>query len=386
MTTPTDDRTDWDAVVVGAGPAGSLAAYRLAKRGHAVLLVDKARRGRPKVCGGCLGSVGHAALEEAGLTLGELRLPSQPLERVEILSRNRRVQLPLARRAAISRRALDAALLTAAEHVGVRVLTGCEARIESVQAGRRGVRLGGAGPRRVRGRLVLLAGGLGAASLLPPGERPRTIAESASRLGAGAILPGDGWPGLDSTVTMACGRSGEGYVGVARLPDGRLDVAAALNPAALPTGTDRLATLAASILEHNGLQPPAGWFDTAWRSTPSLTQRPTTLGAERVFLLGDAAGYVEPFTGEGIGWALRSALAVEPLAATAIQRWDDQHINQWNRRHAATIGRLQSRCRLVCRLIGARAATPTVVRALATMPWLARPVLRLIDPPQPAAA
>jgi geranylgeranyl reductase family protein len=49
-----DGAVSWDAVVVGAGPAGSLSAYRLATAGARVLLVDRARFPRDKPCGGGL--------------------------------------------------------------------------------------------------------------------------------------------------------------------------------------------------------------------------------------------------------------------------------------------------------------------------------------------
>src|SRR3954468_10803523 len=56
----------WDVVVVGAGPAGSLAAYDLARRGLTVLLVDKATFPRWKVCGSCLSPQAQATLAAAG--------------------------------------------------------------------------------------------------------------------------------------------------------------------------------------------------------------------------------------------------------------------------------------------------------------------------------
>src|ERR1019366_8245574 len=57
----------WDVVVVGAGPAGSLAARELARRGAAVLLLDKAHFPRAKVCGGCLTLKALATLTAVGL-------------------------------------------------------------------------------------------------------------------------------------------------------------------------------------------------------------------------------------------------------------------------------------------------------------------------------
>ena len=57
----------WDALVIGAGPAGSVAARELARRGCRVLLVDKATFPRPKVCGCCVNGAAIRALERLGL-------------------------------------------------------------------------------------------------------------------------------------------------------------------------------------------------------------------------------------------------------------------------------------------------------------------------------
>ena len=56
--------TNWDVVVIGAGPAGAFAAYRLARRGLSVLLVEKLMLPRYKVCGCCLSNASVQLLEE----------------------------------------------------------------------------------------------------------------------------------------------------------------------------------------------------------------------------------------------------------------------------------------------------------------------------------
>ena len=61
----------------------------------------------------------------------------------------------------------------------------------------------------------------------------------------------------------------------------------------------------------------AGWSRYPGMGLPSSAGVFLQLAAERVFLLGDAAGYVEPFTGEGMAWAVTSGIAVAPLALRA---------------------------------------------------------------------
>ena len=57
----------YDAVVVGAGPAGSTTAAHLASRGHDVLLIDRARFPREKVCAEYISPGGAAILERLGV-------------------------------------------------------------------------------------------------------------------------------------------------------------------------------------------------------------------------------------------------------------------------------------------------------------------------------
>src|ERR1700683_2504520 len=59
----------WDAVVVGAGPGGSIAALVLARAGARVALVDKAAFPRDKACGDLVGPRGVRVLEELGVSV-----------------------------------------------------------------------------------------------------------------------------------------------------------------------------------------------------------------------------------------------------------------------------------------------------------------------------
>ncbi len=78
-----------------------------------------------------------------------------------------------------------------------------------------------------------------------------------------------------------------------------------------------------------------------------LTQHRTRLGHERLFIIGDAAGYIEPFTGEGIGWALNSALALAPIASAAVANWRPEYVAQWTAENRRLLGNRQRSCRLI---------------------------------------
>jgi len=95
-------------------------------------------------------------------------------------------------------------------------------------------------------------------------------------------------------------------------------------------------------------------------------------------VLGDAAGYVEPFTGEGIAWALATGAAVAPLAARAPAGWQPALARQWADVHRRIVGR-----RFLCRATAAILRRPRLVRLairlLALAPALAAPIVGLLN-------
>jgi 2-polyprenyl-6-methoxyphenol hydroxylase-like FAD-dependent oxidoreductase len=146
----------------------------------------------------------------------------------------------------------------------------------------------------------------------------------------------------EQTIFMAVGR--RGYVGLVRVEDGRLNVAAAFEGDFL-RGHGRAGSAAAALLAEAGFPAVAALDAADWLGTVPLTRRTRPLAAERVFWLGDAAGYVEPFTGEGMGWALTAAHAVTPLALRAIEGWDPAQPRAWSALHRRLVGRRQRLCR-----------------------------------------
>ena len=125
-----DPLTDpYDAVVIGAGPAGGIAALGLARAGRRVLLVDKHRFPRAKVCGCCLNASAVATLRGAALGGPLDALTPRPVDRLVMRAGNRVARLPLPAGVSLSRPALDGMLADAAVAAGATFRDGVSARV-----------------------------------------------------------------------------------------------------------------------------------------------------------------------------------------------------------------------------------------------------------------
>ena len=372
------DGTTWHAIVIGAGPAGAMAARRLSVAGARVLLVEKKRFPRPKVCGACLSPWALDELERAGLGSLVARLGGRELSEFHLRVRGRSLRLAMSGGRAVSREKLDQALAASAVDAGCVFLDGSLAQVGPVSGGVRRVQLSQHGAdAQVTARAVLIATGLGK-GVISSAQEPATLVANGSRIGAGCRLTSAPAAYSENAVFMAIGAGG--YVGMVRLEDGSLNVAATFDPA-LVRRVHTPGAAALQVLEEAGALAVCGLADAEWRGTAGLTRRTIPLAHDRLFFLGDAAGYVEPFTGEGIAWAFASARAVEPLALGAINCWHPRLARQWARTHRRLVGRRQ----LVCRALALGLAQPWLVRigfeTLERVPLAATCVMRLLNTP-----
>jgi flavin-dependent dehydrogenase len=225
--------------------------------------------------------------------------------------------------------------------------------------------------------VVLAADGLGG-SLLARAGLTEAPAEPGARLGAGLVVDSAHPFYQRATIYMACGRAG--YLGLVRLEDGRLDLAAALDASAVRSSQGP-GPVAEQILAETGWPLPAPLAEEHWKGTPALTRQARQVALERVFALGDAAGYVEPFTGEGMAWGLASAEALAPLVQRALRQWTPDLSEEWTRVYRRIVTRRQWLCRATASLLRRAAWMRTVVGVLAWMPALASPCVRWLDHP-----
>ncbi|MDX2132681.1 MAG: FAD-dependent monooxygenase [Planctomycetota bacterium] len=330
----------WDAIVIGAGPAGALAAVHLARAGARTLLINRDPLPRRKVCGGCLSDAGAALVREA---CGPDALRDHPtLGEFALRVRGRSLRATVTPFVSIPRADLDACVAGAAVRAGATFVV---ARARCIATGVVEAD-DGAGVHALRGGVVIAADGLAGSSLSHDPRFAWRVARGP-RVGLGAIAPADGLPVRDGAITMLCARAG--YVGIAPLRDGRASVAAAVNPATIrargPAGA--LGAIAASC----GVDP-APFERLTLAGTPALTRMRRRVEGDRLLLVGDAAGYVEPFTGEGMTWALRCGAACVPVALEML------HARAPAGAWTSHLRRLLAPARLRCRVVslGVRSA------------------------------
>ncbi|MFK7790119.1 MAG: NAD(P)/FAD-dependent oxidoreductase [Phycisphaeraceae bacterium] len=351
-----------DVLVVGAGVAGATAALALGRSGLSVMLVDRARFPRHKVCGCCLNSDAVAMLRDLGLATKLMQAGAKPIAHITAACHGRAISLPSQGGLSVSRFVLDAVLIDAAKQAGCEVRDETIARISAVPSGHERVQVDcmaavGGEASTVEAEVVLVADGL-AGSCTAGLDAGKRVTDPESLRGYGAHMPAVQHGLMDGEVLMRCGAGG--YVGTVVLEDGSLDIAAAMRPSWVKACKGP-AQAAHAISVQSGHQL-SGLDDVKWTATAPLTGVRAKQWARRMFFLGDAAGYVEPFTGEGMAWAMRSARTVVPFAKEACQSWNGQIGEDWERAYQHHVCRKQWRCKLFAMLL----RRPTLVSASIT--------------------
>jgi len=227
-----------------------------------------------------------------------------------------------------------------------------------------------------RAGAVVVADGLGHSSLRECPSFP-SRGPASSRIGIG----GDAGPGIIDiefgVVTMAVAR--HGYAGAVEVEGGRVNIAAAIDPPFLKASGGPAGAVQ-SMLRDAGVRVNGSLDSIDWIGTPPLTRRLVRPAARGVFVLGDAAGYVEPFTGEGMAWAFAGAEAVVSFVKRACGQPGAPLDREWARALADTVGRDQRRCRLMASCLRQPALVAMFVTMLQRHPGLAAPVLAHFSP------
>lgn len=369
-------RSVWDALVIGAGPAGAFAAYKIAQRGVSVLLVDRSSFPRYKVCGCCLNVAALKMLAGEGLSAMPELANAAPLTEYCLSVRGSVVRIRLPGGAALSREQFDTAVVRAAMGAGAHFMPSTAAAVGEEEDRYRLVQIASNGTQgTLRAHVVVVADGTGGRALASvPGLQASV--SPLSRIGAGTITTAAQEDYRAGTIYMA---STDGnYVGLVRLPDGQLDIAAAFEPRFLKESGGP-GPAAESTIQTAGLAPISGIRNLHWRGTVPLDRSRRRIAAHRLFVIGDAALYVEPFTGEGIAWALWSAHAVTPLVAEAIRDWRVDLPERWKSIHERVIGRHSRVAKIVGSVLRQNTVTTGLCKVFGMFPGLAQPLVKYIS-------
>ena len=370
-----------DLLVIGAGPAGSAAAITAARRGARVVMVDRAAFPRDKTCGDGLTTGALRALQALGVPLSDLGASMRVDEVVLVSPAGRGIALPLPARgehARVIRRVdLDATLVAHARDSGATVREATELT-ELKQSDER-VEATFADGSVVHAPFAVAADGhySTARRLLRPDDPPVRGEWSAFR---------QYWTGVDETRLWVLFERDllPGYAWVFPLPGGRANVGFGMVRGPAVTGKV-LAARWRALLERPRLRDVLGpraepeGPHRAWPIPSHLD--PDRLTCDRVLFAGDAAGVVDPMTGEGIAQALETGI----VAADAVARDGDRagiaYRDALHHTLALDLRFARELQRMLARPWSARAA----LRAVDLSPWTRRNFARWMFEEYPRA-
>ena len=348
-----------DVAIVGGGPGGSSCAAFCAAAGLRTLVLEREKFPREKVCGDCINPACWPVLERLGVTEQIRNFPHGALNAVEFIAidgQRLRVDLPGGAKGeiAIKRSHFDSLLLDRARALGAEVreeatliaLDRTAAKDWKIDIVR----------ETLRARVVVGADGRNSTvarlrNLLPRPERERVA------LQAHIPLPRD----FGNRIVLQF--LPEGYSGQAPVNGQELNLCLVGTPPTISS----LRAWAEREFDLPPIQP--------WRTITPLTRDPIPVAHENLFFIGDAARVVEPFTGEGIYYALRSG----ELAANAIIKILGGEGRKSALRQFARAHRAMYRGRLwINRLARAAVLSPKTASTLLRVAKISPSILRLL--------
>ena len=323
-----------DVLVLGAGPAGATIATIAARAGAHVVVLERSRFPRRKVCGEFLSPEGVAVLRRLG-TLDRLAPHGLPgIDRFRMTdTHGRSIESPLpdlgaAGRQAlgISRALLDQTLAQDAADAGADVRFHVTALAPVVEDGRVGgvrYRLAGSGDdETVRARVVVAADGRRSCLVraLHPELGDPDRAGPGSWYGLECHLAGP-FPALAGMVELHLFDGG--YLGLSHVEGGRINLALVVTKAMLALNDRDPDVLLRRALAGNPavarVLDGRARVDGPWKSVGPLRFGPRKPAAAGALFVGDAAGTIDPFCGEGMTHALAAGERAAPFALRAAQ-------------------------------------------------------------------
>ncbi len=314
-----------DVAIVGGGPAGSALAIRLAREGVSTVVFERQREPEWRACGVFSSPLTCDRLVDLGFSRNDVGVLARPISalRLETLGgATCRIEYAHGTANGFDRVRLDAALLDRARETGADVRRATVVRSLELPAAHHLARLdvsptvgASSGERQIiearvvvgadgPGSNVARTGGLGGRSRMKKFgltyQREDPDAALAGRAMEERFVFGRGW-----------------YAGIAPVPDGRVNIGIVLPGEWLSSPP----SVVAERLIGRFRGPPAGWMTApvteGYRTSGTLEHRPLRVAGPGYLLVGDAAGFIDPLSGEG----LHRALVSSEMAAEAIRRW-----------------------------------------------------------------
>jgi len=359
----------FDAVIIGAGPAGSSTAITLAGKGYSVALIDKKRFPREKLCGDFLNPVNWPMLRDLQVASAVLARPHEKIETFRFTSLSgAEVEIPLSVNGdkgspglGLRRIDLDQVLLERARSLGVTVLEGCKPRILE---------------RKTLGWRLKVDGsngfeGLDARVLIGADGRNSWV---AYHLGLADPLVMQG-RSVGFQFRLECATRAGGKVEIHLFPGGYAGVVGVDGDTVtlgLAIEKHRLCDRRPEELMLEFILPQNPWLKKITRSAQLLEFRstypvyfpPRRAYDDGVLLVGDAAQVNEPVTGEGIYFAFKSGTLAAKTVDAAFQSGD------------FSAARLRSYARDCRSAFAVRRAINAFIRRLIYRPALLEPLIR----------
>lgn len=390
--------TEWDVIVVGGGPAGSSVAAQLAQQGFAVLLLDRAQFPRDKACGEFLTPQARTLLTELGAWDAIHNAGARPVNATVLIApdgsevrHNRAGGEPVGY--ALRRVALDTTLLDHARQSGVTIREGVAVRevLRNEEGRACGVLVQDENGEKQQIFARLLIGADGSHSLV---ARQLNLVRPLKRLQRVAVITH--WrnvSGITDTIEMRA--RGPIVCGI-DFPGG-LRACVAANSFARHDANVTFVVPTAIAAQIAGrkrdfvLQTLESHFPDVAERLSGATCEPEirTVGcfghvcrppvADGAMLVGDAATFIDPFTGEGIYFALRGASLAAGVATEALRAND---LSRTRLLAYARARRELTQRYLLCDVVQAVVRRPAmlshVVRRLEAVPGLADRLLSIL--------